>query len=189
MRRHKRGYDVMDFMNQQRKWIILVVISGLIGSMLALAKRQYEPLYYSLWHFLTTPVEGGARLGIVKDTMITYGVQLCVIWSCGLFQVTRYVGFAVFVAISSMYSFTATTILLLYGLKGIAIVIGTMGIPMVVMVFMFVYIAQNGSIGGSRRPLKAYCYQLGQCLLIVVGLGVMNGYVQPTIEKVITMVL
>lgn len=184
MRRQRGTNETRLFINEQRKWIILMMVGGVIGTLMALLRRDYEPIFFSLYHFLNDQIDRTNTMAIIKDSIITYGSQMLILWGCGMFQITRYLGMILFIMFSAMYSFTASSVLLLYGLKGILIVLGMAGLQMVVMLFMFICIAQSGTIGCAKVYRKYYCILLGQCSIVIVILGLMNAYIQPVIENI-----
>lgn len=180
-----RKQKMIHFLDDQIKWIVLLVLSSLLGTMLAIMKRGYEPLFFTLYQFMNLDVEAGRDLAVLKDSIIVYGVQLGMIWLCGLVPIMRYLGIVIFLMIGIAYSFTVTSMMLLYGIAGIFITLCVCGIQMVVVLYMMISISQNGWMGEKKGANKRQYYSMiGRIIAIAIVLGSVNFYIQPYLEKV-----
>lgn len=187
--RRQQEKKIIIFLEENVQWLIFLALGSGLGTILALFKRNYEPLFYSLYHFINNDMAQHYNpLNIMKDSIVTYGFQMGMMWVCGLFPVLRYLGVALFILLSSIYSFSVTSIMLLYGAKGLLIAMGVCGVQMVVVLFMLIYIGQSGHIGESQAKKlikKNYYSLLGPIGIAAVALAGINFYIQPYIEKLI----
>lgn len=191
MRKNKTN-TIINFLELNGKWTGLLIISSIVGTFLAITKRNYEPLFFNLYHFVNLEVGKGSSINLVKDSVIAYGLQLGSVWLCGLSPVGKYLGKTIFICTGVSYSFTVTSIILLYGIKGIVVVILTCGIQMFGILSMMMYLGNENwetykkNKGNSKIK---YYYMIGYIMLLVMSLGMFNVYVQPTLEKLIKLII
>lgn len=167
------------------KWLLWTTIGVLLGVIYAILKRKDEAMFFLMYTFINNTSGEGGKLEIFKQTLVSYGLQISLLWCCGLAHYTR--GFIPFflVGYSFCYGFCIGLFLIMYGFRGIAISLGVLGVQMLVMTNLYRMISQRSDgLSELAHTRKNYYATLVTSVWSVMGLGLYNVYVQPLIEKI-----
>lgn len=170
------------------KWFVLMIIGVGLGILYTLLKRTYEPMFFLLYTFIKEEQLGVGEVDILKHTIITYGVQILIIWGCGLFKATKMLMYMFFVGFVFCYGFSVSILLVMYGIKGIGIILLLFGVQMILMIGLFILIgicSENKHENPKIYTQKGYMRILAISLGVVGCVGVQNTYVQPFFENII----
>ncbi|MGL4363398.1 MAG: hypothetical protein ACRCSG_09075 [Cellulosilyticaceae bacterium] len=192
MKKNKRNDNVfLNFVMSKKQCLIFIMLGSLIGSIIAISMRQDESIFYALHVFINRTDIKIDQFAILKDSLWIYSIQIAAIWFIGLFPNLKNMRHMLFSVISSMYSFTFSCILLMYGLKGILIGIAMMGIQVTMILVAMILVDENASQLVQRvakNEKNLYNKVLMKSFLIIFVISIINAYAQPYINYYINQI-
>lgn len=179
-------------MIQMYQAYFIVVILGLIaGGIYAIAVRDEQSLWLMVNQYMMQG-EWARGVKVIQNAFLLYARNLIVIWLCGMWQLTYPIALGVLFFVSFSYGFAVSGFVLLYGLKGVLVGGLVIGIQSTLLLWIYINAVRYGkkfSAPDSRMGFKKYSEVLGIALLLVGGITLIDGYIQPILIWIVRQIV
>ncbi|OON94092.1 MAG: hypothetical protein ATN31_00570 [Candidatus Epulonipiscioides saccharophilum] len=181
-----------NFINNRRKFLLLVLASSFCGTLYALIAKDNHSLLYTLNNFFANSFNAVPAVDIFRETMITYIVPITLVFIGASSR--NWIPLAIvslFYMVFS-YSFTFTCLIILYGLKGVLIAFIFSGITSTVFVGVLIELFYRGTLyiqSEKIRNFRTYFDYYLLSLLVIFGIAVIDAifiqYVKILVKNVL----
>ncbi|OOB80488.1 MAG: hypothetical protein BEN19_04720 [Epulopiscium sp. Nuni2H_MBin003] len=189
----KRYYfDLNMFITQRKIFLILILITSLLGTIYAVWTRDNATLFYTINQFITTPNSSQTLFGVFKQSIITYSTSATLIFIGSANKNLLPIATLSFMYTIFSYSFTFACFIMLYGMKGIIVIILLMGVSSVVIIGTYIELFYQGAKFGvlmQTRYFRTYLNWYLAAIMVIFGISIFEAIFQPLMQILISKII
>jgi len=146
---------------------ILAIISGSIYAIYV--KDRDSTVFVMLNNYIVLDMKGTFEMEKYISAIYDYFKQLLVIWVFGLFRFTVPFSIMALFATVFSYAFTTTCAILVYGLKGIIVVLFAYGLQAIIIITISMYLVIDSLRKQSLKTAHSFSEHIIQIIPIAMG--------------------
>ncbi len=168
-------------MNKTIGFVLTLMVATICGSLYALyiQKDNYDILITINSCLIVKGIDLN-HFEVFKNSFFIYLKQLGVVWIATLNSFTIPIVFIIFFAIVFSYSFTASCLIMIYGIQGILLSIKLFGVQAAVIILLIIYVGSNNTIftNGLKKDNKtSNITNIVIILVVISAISLLDEYV------------